>query len=141
MSVVIAAMSDSPSSRRAIERTADLFQDSEILVATVVPAHTSARSGGEVVRSAVRTALDEIAVDLAHDLVGAACERIGPMARPVVLLGEPASALLDLALAERPEAIVVGSVGSDSIRPIQGESIGAELLRRAPCTVIELGRR
>ena len=140
MSIVIAAMSDSSASRRAVERTADLFPVSQILVATVVPADTSARHGGAFERSPVRCALDEIAVSMAHELVGAACERIGQMARPIVLRGEPASTLIEFAGAARPETIVVGSLGSDSVRSILGDSVGFELLRRAPCTVIELGR-
>lgn len=139
MSTVIAATSGSPSSRRAIGRVAELFDDSDIVVAMVVPGRGAHRRSGDEGRSDVRIAIEEIAIDAAHEVVNAACERIGTMARPVVLLGEPAMALCDLARSEGAEAIVVGSLGSDSIRSLLGPSVGDDLRIHAPCTVIELG--
>lgn len=137
MSVVVVATNGSPACRRAVERAAELFETSELVVAMVVPTGPVRCDGSDI--AVVRVAANQIAVDSAAQTVAESCEGLGTRARPVVLGGDPSTALCAMARAEGAEAIVVGSLGSGPLAAALCGSIGAELLERAPCSVIELG--
>ena len=137
MSVVIVAINDSASCRRAVDRAATLFDDADVIVATVVrgcPIEPEREAAG-----AVRAATREIAFGAATDAVADACRTIGPRARGLILSGEPVEELCGLAVAEQAEAIVVGSLDDGPLAGALGGSIGADLQRAAPCSVVELG--
>ena len=137
MGTVIVATNGSTACRRAVERTGALFPGSEVVVAMVVRDGPSGPVANDV--AAVRAATHHIAVDAATDVLAGACGTLGERSRGVVLTGEPVSALCDLARAERADAIVVGSLGPGALGSALGGSVGAELQRDAPCSVVELG--
>lgn len=137
MSVVIVATNDSASSRRAVGRAATLFEDVDLIVASVV--RGAPVEPGREAAGAVRAATREIAVGAATDAVTDACRTIGPRARGLVLWGEPVEELCELAVAEQAEAIVVGSLDDGPLAGALGGSIGGDLQRAAPCSVVELG--
>ena len=137
MSTVILATNDSTACRRAVERSGALFDGSEIVVAMVVRDGPADPGTSDV--AAVRAATHCIAVDAATRVLADTCAALGPRARGVILTGEPVSALCGLARAEEAAAIVVGSLGPGALGSALGASIGADLHRDAPCSVVELG--
>jgi len=136
--VIVLAAHDSASCRRAISRAAELFHDTDVIVATVVPglrAEPEARSVGSV-----RAAVDELARAQAVEVLRQACVVIGPRARPRLLTGDTALSLCELARAERADAIVVGSLAGDSVLGAVRGSVASQIAQTAPCSVVELGR-
>lgn len=137
MSIVIVATNGSPACERAVDRVGGLFPGSDVVVAMVVREGPTRVGAGDV--AAVRSATHHIALSAATDVLTGARARLGPRARALVLTGEPVTALCRLARSEHADAIVVGSLGPGPLGAALGASVGAELQRDAPCSVIELG--
>lgn len=136
--MIVLATHDSASCRRAVARAAELFGDTEVVVATVVPGLRAREDAGAV--RTVRAAVDEIERASALDLLRQACEVLGPRARPHLLTGDPAPALCRLARAVHAHAIVVGSLAGDSVLGAVRGSVASQIAQSAPCSVVELGR-
>ena len=134
---VIVATNGSSASRRAVRRARTLFPGSEVVVAMVVRDGPTVPVTNDV--AAVRAATHHLALDTAAEELEGACRALGSRARALVLMGEPVSALIELARAERADAIVVGSLGPGALGSVLGGSVGADLQRDAPCSVLELG--
>ena len=135
---ILIATNGSEASGRAVERAADLFDPSEVVVATVVPGERVTSDAGDG-RTALRAATDRAAVDEATRVLARARETLGPAVRVVLLDGDPVEALCGIAVAESAEAIVVGSLGPGPVQAVVHGSIAPDLVRSAPCTVIDLG--
>lgn len=135
---VVVATNGSEASARAVRRTAHLFDPSEVVVATVVPGERIALDTGDE-RALIRAAADRAAVDEATQVLEQARTDLGPAVRTVLLDGDPVEALCGIALAESAEAIVVGSLGRGPVQAVVHGSIAPDLVRAAPCSVIDLG--
>lgn len=145
MSVVVVATNGSEACRRAVGRTAALFDGATVFVATVVPgAGPTGLAGGRAGPAdptrdrGVRAIADVLAVDAARALLADACRALGGGARPILLTGDPVDALLVAVRTVRARALVVGSLGR-TLTGVLGTSVGAALVRTAPCSVVELG--
>lgn len=136
--MIVLATNDSPACRRAVERAAELFRDTDVVVATVVPGPRAACEGRGA--TTVRAAVDEIARAEAVEVLRRSCRLLGPRARARLLTGDAALSLCELARAERADAIVVGSLAGDGVLGAVRGSVAALLTQRAPCSVVELGR-
>lgn len=136
--MIVVATNDSEACRRAVLRAAELFRDTDVIVATVVPGPRAA--GDDRGANTVRAAVDEIARAEAVELLRRTCEMLGPRARARLLTGDAALALCELAHSERADAIVVGSLAGDGVLGAVRGSVAALLTQRAPCSVVELGR-
>lgn len=137
MGTVIVATNGSSACRRAVRRAGALFPGSEVVVAMVVRDGPPVPAATDV--AAVRAATHHLALDTATEELEAACRALGSRARGLVLTGEPVSALVELARTERADAIVVGSLGPGALGSALAGSVGADLQRDAPCSVVELG--
>lgn len=133
---VLVAVNGSRSSARAVLRAAELFDPSEVVLATVVPGE---RRTDDDDGSALRAATEQAAVDAAADLLSEARDLVGSRVRALLLDGDPVAALCDIARAEAVEAIVVGSLGTTALRRLVRPSIASDLAAEAPCPVIDLG--
>lgn len=145
MSVVVVATNGSEACRRAVDRTAALFDGPTMFVATVVPgAGPDGIAGGRSDRAdptrerGVRGIADVLAVDAARALLADACRALGGGAQPILLSGDPVDALVVAVRTVRASALVVGSLGR-TLTGVLGTSVGAALVRTAPCPVVELG--
>ncbi|MFP5322372.1 MAG: universal stress protein [Acidimicrobiia bacterium] len=126
MSTVVIATSGSPASRRAARRAVEVFAGAELVVATAVPGAPAPAA------SPVRAALDDLAVASARRELSSTCEALPVPVAAVLLRGDPVEVLCDAAAATSSDAIVVGSLGGTG-------GVAGELVRRAPCPVVELG--
>lgn len=145
MSVVVVATNGSEACRRAVGRTAALFDAPTVFVATVVPGAVPAGIAGErseatdpIRNRDVRGIADVLAVDAARAVLADACRALGADARPILLSGDPVDALVVAVRTVRASALVVGSLGR-TLTGVLGTSVGAALVRAAPCSVVELG--
>lgn len=138
MSVVIVAVDGTEACHRAALAAPVVFPDSSFVVATVVDRPGPLGIPGSE-RAAVWAATRSIAMDSARRVAMDESAAIGDRARPVVLSGEPVGELCGLARQLRASAMIVGSVGGRAMQAIRGLSVGTELLRQAPCAVVDLG--
>lgn len=79
----------------------------------------------------VRQDLDRIVSDARASL-----ERDGTVVRSTVLVGRPASLIVDEAMSFRPDLVIVGSRGFGLISSMVLGSVSAEVVDRSPCPVL-----
>jgi nucleotide-binding universal stress UspA family protein len=56
--------------------------------------------------------------------------------KTLTVMGEPASAILDLAEAEKPDVVVVGSHGKSGIQRFLLGSVSEQVVRYSPCSTL-----
>jgi nucleotide-binding universal stress UspA family protein len=88
----------------------------------------------DIATSDVVPAFDEVKAELAEEVAGLA--RDGLLVEPDVVVGRPASVILDAARSDRADAIVMGSRGRGPIATMVLGSVSAEVSGHAPCPVI-----
>jgi nucleotide-binding universal stress UspA family protein len=88
----------------------------------------------DIATSDVVPAFDEVKAELAEEVAGLA--RDGLLVEPDVVVGRPASVILDTARSDRADAIVMGSRGRGPIATMVLGSVSAEVSGHAPCPVI-----
>jgi nucleotide-binding universal stress UspA family protein len=88
----------------------------------------------DIATSDVVPAFDEVKAELAEEVAGLA--RDGLLVEPDVVVGRPASVILDAARSDGADAIVMGSRGRGPIATMVLGSVSAEVSGHAPCPVI-----
>lgn len=64
------------------------------------------------------------------------CEKMGIDAEKVILEGEPAKGLVDMAHARRVDVLIVGSTGLSGLAEAFFGSVASKVVRRADCSVM-----
>lgn len=136
MTTVIVAVDGSDACDRAAAAAARLFADCDLIVASVVPPWPDPATSDS---AGVRHACQRIALDVAKSATARARDAVGGAGRIEILEGEPIEMLTALVVTEDADVLVLGRIRSGPVRSLLGSSIGSELARIAPCTVLALG--
>jgi nucleotide-binding universal stress UspA family protein len=133
MKTLLVGYDDSDASRRALDRAIELAQafGSKLVVTSVAPVAATVARGG---------ALDPADPPERHrDELHAAVDRAkqaGIAAEPVLAVGHPAEAILDIAHERSVDMIVVGTREPGILERLLGQSTSGAVARRAHCDVL-----
>jgi nucleotide-binding universal stress UspA family protein len=131
---ILLAYDDTEPSRRALDRAASLAEafGSRVLVTSIASlVHSSPRSVTQIDRGGgVGTQTDE--VRQAQTML----EERGIAAESVTAVGDPASAIAQLAEDRHAELVVIGTRGVGPVQRLLGQSVSQAVSRRVSCDLL-----
>jgi nucleotide-binding universal stress UspA family protein len=132
MTKILIAYDGSDPARRALEYSARVQPDDEVVLISVAPAliegpRTPAYTDPSSAPDLHRELLEEAAAILA---------KTGVEAEPILAIGNPASEILDLADSRGVELIVIGRSGESAIRRFLMGSVSDRVVEHAQCDVL-----
>ena len=134
MKTILLAYDDTDPSRRALDRAATLAEafGSRVLVTSIASlVHSSPRSVTQIDRGGgVGTHTDE--VRQAQTML----EERGIAAESVTAVGDPASAIAQLAEDRHADLVVIGTRGVGPVQRLLGQSVSQAVSRRVSCDLL-----
>jgi nucleotide-binding universal stress UspA family protein len=131
---ILLAYDDTEPSRRALDRAASLAEafGSRVLVTSIASlVHSSPRSVTQIDRGGgVGTQTDE--VRQAQTML----EERGIAAESVTAVGDPASAIAQLAEDRHADLVVIGTRGVGPVQRLLGQSVSQAVSRRVSCDLL-----
>jgi nucleotide-binding universal stress UspA family protein len=131
---ILLAYDDTEPSRRALDRAASLAEafGSRVLVTSIASlVHSSPRSVTQIDRGGgVGTQTDE--VRQAQTIL----EERGIAAESVTAVGDPASAIAQLAEDRHADLVVIGTRGVGPVQRLLGQSVSQAVSRRVSCDLL-----
>jgi nucleotide-binding universal stress UspA family protein len=134
MKTIVVGYDESDAARRALDRTAELAQafGSRIVVTSVAPVLAPAGRGVGAVDPVEPLEQHERELEHARELLA----RRGLDATLQPAVGDPASAIVDVAEREAADLVVVGTREPGLLERLLGTSVSAGVSRRAHCDVL-----
>jgi len=123
METIVVGYDESDPSERALQRAAELagFYGAQLIVTSVVPVLISAQPTGEP--------------DLELRRAGERLGELGIEAELVEAVGDPAEAIVEVAVQREADLIVVGTREPSLVERLLGHSVSENVQRRAHCDV------
>jgi len=123
METIVVGYDESDPSERALQRAAELagFYGAQLIVTSVVPVLISAQPTGEP--------------DLELRRAGERLGELGIVAELVEAVGDPAEAIVEVAVQREADLIVVGTREPSLVERLLGHSVSENVQRRAHCDV------